>query len=137
MTILIDTNIFYAHHDRDAKNHKYAKKAITDVLKGEYGTPYTSDYIFDETVTLTRKHMGNFMEAKTIADRILDKINLLYVDEKIFEKSINNFEKYNDQPLNFTDITTITLFYKHNIDYLLSFNRDFDGIINRIGLKQI
>jgi predicted nucleic acid-binding protein len=57
MSLLVDTGVLYAHHDKDAKHHEAAKEAMTAALKGEYGQPYVTDYVYDETVTLTRRRM--------------------------------------------------------------------------------
>jgi predicted nucleic acid-binding protein len=54
MSVLVDTGVFFAHHDRDAERHEAAVGAFDELLDGEYGQPYTNDYVLDETVALTR-----------------------------------------------------------------------------------
>ena len=44
------------------------------------------------------------------------------------------FEKFSDKkrPLSYTDCTNIAFCQKRNIEYILSFDSEFDGILNRI-----
>lgn len=53
MSVIIDTGVLYADHDTDASRHEPAADALERVYDGEFGAPYLSDYIYDESVTLT------------------------------------------------------------------------------------
>ena len=138
MSVFIDTGVFFAHHDRDAARHESATAALDTVLGGEFGQPYTSEYVFDETVTLTRTRTGRYDAAVTVGRRILGRgkypsvVELLYVTESIFDATIETFEQYDDHTLSFTDANTITLLEEHEIDAVLSFDDDFDGIVERL-----
>jgi hypothetical protein len=59
MSVLVDTGVFYAHHDTDAERHDDAVGAFDDLFEGTYGQPYTNDYVLDETVTLTEMQGGS------------------------------------------------------------------------------
>jgi predicted nucleic acid-binding protein len=48
------------------------------------------------------------------------------------QKAIDVFERYDDQQLSFTDATTVALTSKNEIDPLLSFDDDFDGLVERL-----
>jgi len=70
LAVLIDTGIFVAARNKSDINHERAVDLLRRSLKGEYGTMYTSDYIFDEAVTValvrTRRpeiaiDIGNFI----------------------------------------------------------------------------
>ena len=134
MSVLLDTGVLYAHHDTDAERHELAKNALTEVLKGTHGQPFVTDYIYDETVTLTRYRMKCHDEAKTVSDRILetDAIRFLHVSQGVFEKAVGVFEKYDDQSLSFTDATVVAVAEEHGIDKVLSFDDDFDGVVDRL-----
>ncbi|ERH08524.1 MAG: hypothetical protein J07HX64_00265 [halophilic archaeon J07HX64] len=69
MTVIVDTGVLYADHDRDATRHEPASEALGAVYDGNLGTPYVSDYIYDEAVTLTLKR-GSFPPAKRLGDRL-------------------------------------------------------------------
>jgi len=73
MNLFMDTGVFYAQFDRHASKHSLANEALRSALSSKHGKLYTSDYVFNETVTLTRKRTGRFEYAKRVSDRILGK----------------------------------------------------------------
>ncbi|MFB6211019.1 MAG: type II toxin-antitoxin system VapC family toxin [Halobacteriales archaeon] len=138
MTVLVDTGVLYADHDTDATRHETAKKALDAVYDGEFGHPYVSDYIFDEAITLTRTRSGSHTAAKQLSDRLLGEnqypavYERLQVSTTVFSDAVSIFERFDDHGLSFTDATSIALIDRHQIDGILSFDDDFDGIVNRI-----
>jgi predicted nucleic acid-binding protein len=46
-------------------------------------------------------------------------------------RSLAVFERYDDQALSFTDATTAALLERHAVDGVLSFDDDFDGVVQR------
>lgn len=137
MTILVDTGVLYADHDTDATRHDAASVALGAVYDGEFGHPYVSDYVFDESITLTRRRTGSFGAAKTISDRLRGQgqyppvYEMLRVSAAVFADAVDVFERYADQSLSFTDATSVALLDRHGIDGILSFDDDFDGIVQR------
>ena len=134
MSLLVDTGVFYAHHDEDSGRHDDANAALTKILEGRLGQPYVTDYIYDETVTLTRYRMDSVEEAKTVSDRILETglFSMAWVREDVFKDALVVFEEYSDQSLSFTDATTVAVAESRGIDYVLSFDDDFDGVVERV-----
>ena len=136
MTVIVDTGVLYADHDRDATRHESAREALGVVYDGTLGTPYVSDYIYDEAVTLTLKR-GSFPPAKRLGNR-LRGVNpypqvyaMQWVSAAVFDEAVDVFEQYDDQVLSFTDATTVALCRRHDIDSVLSFDDDFDGVVAR------
>ena len=142
MTVLVDTGVLYADHDTDAARHDAASNAIEAVYDGEFGLPHISDYIYDEATTLTLKR-GSFGPAKRLGERLrgADPYPQLYemlrVSRAVFTDAIDLFEQYDDQQLSFTDATTIALCERHAIDMVMSFDDDFDGLIDRVNPASI
>lgn len=138
MSVFIDTGVFYAHHDRNADRHEMALEAIDGVLAGTHGQPYTNEYVLDEAVTLTRQRTGSFEAADTVAKRICGDepypsiVDCLYTAPDDVSRALETFRRYNDQGLSFTDAMTVALCEKRDIDAVLSFDSDFDGVIERI-----
>jgi predicted nucleic acid-binding protein len=138
MSVFVDTGVFYAHHDRDAARHDEATVALDRAVSGTWGHLYTSDYVLDETVALTRSRAGSFVDSIAVADRILGRgrfasaVELTFVGEDGFYRALDVLETYRDHPLSFTDATTIALMDENEIDALLSFDADFDGIVERL-----
>lgn len=138
MSVFVDTGVFYAHHDRSASRHDEANALIGAILDGNFGQPYTSDYVYDETVTLTRRRTESFEAAKTVGERILGRgrfpeiFETVVVNERLFRESVEVFERYDDQELSFTDATTVALCEDRNVDSVASFDDDFDGLLERV-----
>ena len=138
MSVFVDTGVFFAHHDEDAERHDEAVTAFAELLDGTYGQPYTSDYVLDETVTLTRARTDSFEAADAVASRILgadpfpNVFELVHVDPDDVRASLDTFRQYDDHDLSFTDATTVQLCEARGIASVLSFDDDFDGLVERI-----
>lgn len=137
MSVFVDTGVFYAHHDTDASRHDVASQALTRVLQSpEYGQVLTSEYVYDETVTLTYRRTARVSDAMEVGRRIRgegypDAIELLYSSPKLFEEAVKAYEKYTEHELSFTDAMTVAMIESRGIDTVLSFDDDFDGVIER------
>lgn len=138
MSVLVDTGVLYAHHDTDAERHDDDVVAFDELLDGKHGQPYTSDYMFDETVTLTRVRTGSFEAADVVASRILgedrfpDVFEVINVEPDDVRAALETFRRYDDHDLSITDATTLYLCESRGIDAVLSFDSDFDGLLERI-----
>ncbi|MDR5674260.1 PIN domain-containing protein [Halalkaliarchaeum sp. AArc-GB] len=138
MSVFVDTGVFYAHHDVDATRHDVATEALARVLGSEaYGHVLTSEYIYDETVTLTYRRTGRMEDAIEVGRRIRgegypDAIELLHSSPRLFEDAIATYERYTEHGFSFTDAMTVALVERHGIDSVLSFDDDFDGVVDRL-----
>ncbi|WP_049929139.1 type II toxin-antitoxin system VapC family toxin [Halopiger goleimassiliensis] len=143
MSVVIDTGVFFAQYDTDAARHESASNAMRAVFEGRFGRPYTSDYVVDEAITLTRKRTGSHDDAWTLGQRILgrgaypERIELTTITPDLFEKTLEVFETYADHSLSFTDASTIAIVETNDIDAVLSFDDDFDGLVDRIDPRTI
>jgi hypothetical protein len=137
MTVLVDTGVVYADHDTDATRHEVATRACEAVYDGEFGQPYISDYVFDEAVTLTRRRTDSHTAAMGLCDRLRghDQYPRVYefchVSTAVFTDACAVFERYDDQGLSFTDATSVALVERRDLDGIVSFDDDFDGLVHR------
>lgn len=138
MTVLVDTGVVYADHDRDASRHDAAREALGAVYDGEFGQPFVSEYVYDEAVTLTLSRSGSFTPAKRLGEKLRGAgtypkaYELLPVSAAVFADAVDIFEQYDDHALSFTDATTVALCRRHDLDAILSFDDEFDGVVHRI-----
>ncbi|WP_135663902.1 type II toxin-antitoxin system VapC family toxin [Halorhabdus rudnickae] len=140
MSVIVDTGVLYAHHDVDAHRHEIARAAMKRIVAGEYGQPFISDHIYDETVTLTRTRTGRYADTKQVSNHLIGQpspFELLVVDKSQFQRAIETFDRYDDHALSFTDATTISLLEQRDIDHVLAFDDDFDGIVSRLSPGEI
>jgi len=115
-------------------NHKRAVNLLRAALKGDYGAVYTSDYVFDEAVTVALVRTGKPDIAIDIGNFILSskRLRIIHVNKTIFEEAWNVFIRYSEKKLSFTDATSIAIMRMYNINYIMSFDRHFDGIVSRV-----
>ena len=138
MSLVVDTGVLYADHDTDASRHEAAVSALESVYDGSFGQPYITDYIFDEAVTLARKRTGTHTAAARLSKRLRgvgeypEAYELLRVSAAVFTDAVDVFEHYDDQSLSFTDATIVATLEQHDIDRVLSFDDDFDGVTPRL-----
>ena len=138
MSIFVDTGVWYAQQHEAAGRHDVATDALREVLTGRLGTIYTSDYVHDEAVTLVRARTGQYGAAKRVSDRILggeSPVSLLYVGERRLKESLETFERYSDHEFSFTD--AVTLLEARGVDSVLSFDDDFDGVVERTDPREV
>jgi hypothetical protein len=55
----------------------------------------------------------------------------------IFRRAAAIFEDYADRSLSFTDATTIATMRTRRLDRVMSFDKDFDGIVPRVDPRRI
>ena len=133
MSVFIDTGAFLAYRNKRDSYHEVALKLFTDALKGKYGQIYTSDYIYDETLTLALVRTNNIAVALDIAEVIQSpRIKMVFVDAKVLERSTTTFKKYSGRNLSFTDAVSIELIKEFNIEKYFGFDSHFDGIVESL-----
>jgi predicted nucleic acid-binding protein len=97
----------------------------------------TSDYVYDEVVTLTHRRTGDITAGIDVGRRIRgegypDAIELLYGSRQLFEAAVAAHQEYAEHGFSFTDAMTVAMVDHHDIDAVLSFDDDFDGIVERL-----
>lgn len=141
MSVFVDTGVFYAAFDRTATRHEAGRESLETVLRSaEYGKVVTSEYVYDETVTLTLRRTGRTSEAIDVGRRIRTieegrsptGPTILFSSPSLFDVAVDTFDRFDDHQLSFTDAMTIAMIDHHDIDAVLSFDDDFDGIVERI-----
>lgn len=134
MSVFIDTNIFVAAKLTRDKEHKKAVELLKKALQKEFGSVYTSDYIFDETITLLLMRTKNKKIVKDFGNSLLSSpnIEIIKIDDNTFEKTWMEFERFDDKLLSFTDCSTIVVMKEFDIKNLISFDSHFDGFVNII-----
>lgn len=135
MSIFADTGAFLAYRNKKDKYHETALKLFRDALKGKYGQIYTSDYIYDEALTLALTRTNNLAVAMDIAQVIRSpRIKMVFVDTELLEKSTKTFKQYPDRNLSFTDTVSIEIIKELNIEKYFGFDSHFAGIVQNISV---
>ena len=136
----IDTNMFVSVANKKDQDHKRAVRLFDRIRKGEFGQPYTSDYVFDEALTVTLMRTRRLESAVNVGKLILGSkreaipalARLIRVDERIFSESWRVFQSGKLKGLSFTDHTILSQIKEYQLEYVISLDRDFDGLVARI-----
>ena len=126
--LFIDTSAFLAlANDRD-NYYKATRGFLMDMHNGKFRPTrlITSDYIVDETLTRIRFKVGHAQAVNWGQNIHSSKIiELMRVDESVYEDALVIFEKYNDKQLSFTDCTSFALMKSMGINDVFTFDEDF------------
>lgn len=140
LTVFIDTGIFVAYFNKKDENHNRALVIMKEIAEGKYRIAFTSDYVFDETVTVILLRTKDIRHAIRAGAFILGEIkgipnfiNLIRINSKLFNMTWESFkaDKFKKR-LSFTDYSSIITTKNYNIDSIASFDSDFDGIVSRL-----
>lgn len=140
VSAFVDTNIFVAFANKRDRDHGRAVGLLDRVRRGEFGLVYTSDYVFDETITTAFVRTGRSAVAVKVGKIILGSkeesipplVALIKVDERIFVEAWRAFKTERFEGLSFTDHTILAQLKEFKIDALISFDTGFDGLAQRI-----
>jgi len=137
MSVFLDTGVFVAFHNTRDANHARARELIGALVEGGFGTAYTSDYVFDEAVTVALVRTGSSENALAVGRMILGAVTapflvILRAGDDAFREAWRLFAQYAGRGLSFTDCTSITFMRTRGIESIVSFDADFDGIVPRI-----
>ena len=136
MGLFIDSSFFIALiNTRD----KYHPKAIS-LLKSisHLGTRYTSDYVLDEVITTLWKTTHDKKIVRNAYTMINEKekfVKLIKITKDTIEDAWKKWNKnatWPKKPLSFTDCTILATMEEYSISYILTFDNEFEGLIEVI-----
>jgi uncharacterized protein len=120
--LFVDTGAWYALVDRKDPDHPAAASFFR-----HNGLPLlTTNFIFDETVTLLRKRLG-WAIAADFGRRLRESgfTALMTVRREDEERAWELFLKYNDQDFSYTDCTSFAIMGAFGIKAAFSFDHHF------------
>lgn len=121
----VDTSAWYALIDSQDPDHDKVSKCIQ-----EYPSfLITSDYIFDETITLLRYRLGwkvAHIFGTTLLSGQCGAILSINNQDKIHAWKF--FSKYRDQKFSFTDCTSFALLKRLKVTTVIALDSDFGAL---------
>ena len=120
--VFVDTSGWYAYARKDDPAHEGAREA----LERWEGRLVTTDYVFDETVTLARMRLGASSAVK-IGDVLLDSgvVELVRLLPEDFEDAWDLFRKRKDKEWSFTDCTSFAVMRRLRLRAAVATDRHF------------
>ncbi|MEM7825190.1 MAG: PIN domain-containing protein [Candidatus Aenigmatarchaeota archaeon] len=134
--IFLDSSFLVSVEVETDQNHEKALKLIDEIIEGKFGKTIISDYIFDETVTVTFGRTKNLKKTILVGMVLKNSAEMLKIDEKDFEEAWNMFKKQSTTKFSFTDCTTVVVMKDKEIKNIATFDEDFKKVkeINVIGI---
>ena len=132
----MDTGVLVAFHNTRDLNHDAATRLVKSIAGGEMGPAYTTDYVFDEAVTVALTRTGRPDLAVALGRLILGQdtppfMELVNIDDDAFTRAWALFARHSRRGLSFTDCASLAAMETRRIDRIASFDTDFDGIASR------
>ena len=109
-------------------NHEKAVSIMKEIVSGKHGQAITSEYVFDETVTVVLVRSKALDMAVRAGDLIKESMAVLNVDSNTFESSWNRFRNQKITKFSFTDCTILEVMESNHIDKLATFDKEFESI---------
>lgn len=126
--LFVDTNAFVALANEDDVHHEAAQAVRDGIASGElrYGPLFTSRYVLSETATTILYGVGH-REAVDVLTTVRESssFNVLDVDEQLFERTADQFARYDDQQISFIDHLNSILSDAFDIQHIFAFEPDF------------
>ena len=120
--IFVDTSAWYAFIDRNDRDHS----AAVNKVQGLDRFLLTSNYVFDEILTLLKTKLGPSI-AISFGQKLWDQevSALVRVTEEDETRAWRIFRQYKDKGFSFTDCTSIALMERLDIDTVFAFDDHF------------
>ncbi len=134
--ILLDTSFLIAYFNQRDENHQKAINLVKNIVDQKFGSLCTTDYIFNETVTVSLIRMKSLERAKSIGIILLKALEMIQIGEDVFLEAWKIFQSQRGTRFGFTYCTTIAAMRYGGINNIATFDKDFTKIheINCIGL---
>jgi len=129
--LFVDTSAWYALNDRDDQFRQQALDKMASV-KSQHIELITSDYIFDESVTLISARIGH-RAAVAFGDAMLKSsfASMVTISDDVRLAAFELFRKYGDKNLSFTDCTSFALMKRLKLKTAFT----FDGHFQQVGFE--
>ena len=128
--IFLDTSFLVSYIVEKDTNHEKAVSLMKEIVDGKHGSAITSEYVFDETVTVVLVRSKSLDSAVKTGDLIKESIPVLDVGNSVFEASWKRFRNQGKTMFSFTDCTILEMIESNHLDKIATFDREFEGVDN-------
>lgn len=124
MTVFVDSSALIALWNKDDSAHELAISKASK-LQLEENSLIVSNIVVGEVLTVLSMKLGINRANKFWEYVANNKLKVVFVDEDIFDKAWDIFEKRTSKNLSFFDCTSFVVINEFNIDKVFSFDSDF------------
>lgn len=128
MPLFVDTAAFFARFNERTTEHERARSIFSGIRSGtlDYDPLYTSRQVLSELATLLLRkvgHRGAVEALRTV--RTADSFNVLQLSTEAFERTCEQFSRYDDQHISFVDHSSSVLAAERDVEHVFTFDSDF------------
>lgn len=125
---------FYSTTD---PQHARAVELVEELNSGVHGEPFVTDFILTETlnyfvVKARDRHKPDRVARDLLAEDGDAWLSIVWIDESLWKMARERFRALSRAGLSFTDCTSLAFVERFRCRGILSFDRGFDGAVNRI-----
>jgi len=137
VSLFLDTGVIVAAANPRDANHRTAARLLRAAGTGRFGDVLTSDYVFDEAVTLALARTRRADLAIRVGEMILGTgtpgrlMGMAFISPRALLRAWARFQRLASRGLSFTDCTSLEIIESMGIDEIASFDRDFEGLVAR------
>ena len=124
---LLDTNVLFASASARDDYHDRAQEIVRSIDHGELPDAVVTNYVLTETLNLTGEKLGPGA-ANEMLDRLIEgtHFEIDHAPKADFNAAQALFRRYEE--LSFVDSTIAAYMQRKDINYLYSFDDDFDAL---------
>jgi len=124
---LLDTNVLFASASARDEYHDRGREIIGGIDHGDLPEAIVTNYVVAETLNLTGEKLGPDV-ANGILDRLVEgtHFELTHAPKADFNAAQAIFRRYSER--SFVDSTLAAYMHRADVEYLYSFDDDFDGV---------
>lgn len=126
--IFLDTSFIVSYFNTRDENHSKAVALMKEIGTEKFGMVYITDYIFDESVTVSFVRIKNLTKAIKIGEALRETMKMLEIDKPIFDVAWKIFKTQKRTTFSFTDCTTMALMKERGIKNIATFDKDFQKV---------
>lgn len=126
--LFVDTAAFFARFNERTAEHERARTVFEGIRTGElqYDPLFTSRFVLAELATLMLRKVGHAPAATALETiRAAESFNVLPVDSGDFDRTCEQFGRFDDQQISFVDHASGVLAEGRDVDHVFTFDDDF------------
>ncbi len=126
--ILLDSSLIVAYSNKADQNHGVSCDIVRRIDGGEFGTPVTTDYVFDESVTVMLARTGSLLRSRRLGELLLASTYMIRIGPEAFGLAWKRFSNQGRGKLSFTDCTSIAVCKQGGIPNIGTFDEGFRSV---------
>jgi predicted nucleic acid-binding protein len=126
---LLDTNVLFASASSRDEYHDRAREIVRGIDHGDLPEAIVTNYVVAETLNLSGEKLGADA-ANQMLDRLIEgtHFEIVHAPKADFNAAQALFRRYGE--LSFVDSTIAAYMDREDVEYLYSFDDDFDAVTN-------